>query len=48
MTADLIIERGRRVLNLEASALADVENALGEDFVKRAAGDAQRLGGGSY
>jgi hypothetical protein len=32
MSADRIIERGRRVLNLEAAALADVEQALGEDF----------------
>ena len=29
MTADLIIERGRRVLHLEAAALADAEHALG-------------------
>jgi arabinose-5-phosphate isomerase len=34
MTAELIIERGRRVLNLEAAALADVERALGEDFAR--------------
>jgi arabinose-5-phosphate isomerase len=34
MSADRIIERGRRVLNLEAAALADVEQALGEDFAR--------------
>lgn len=33
MTAELIIERGRRVLHLEAAALADAERALGDDFV---------------
>lgn len=34
MTAELIIERGRRVLNLEAAALADVERTLGDDFAR--------------
>jgi arabinose-5-phosphate isomerase len=34
MTADLIIERGRRVLSLEAAALADAERALGDDFAR--------------
>ncbi len=34
MTAELIIERGRRVLQLEAAALAEVERTLGEDFVR--------------
>ena len=32
MTAELIIERGRRVLKLEAEALTDVEGTLGNDF----------------
>ncbi len=34
MTAELIIERGRRVLNLEAAALAAVERTLGDDFAR--------------
>ena len=34
MTVELIIERGRRVLKLEAAALADVERALGNDFAR--------------
>jgi len=34
MTAERIIERGRRVLYLEAAALADVERSLGDDFVR--------------
>lgn len=34
MTAELIIARGRRVLNLEAAALADVERTLGDDFAR--------------
>jgi arabinose-5-phosphate isomerase len=34
MTAERIIERGRRVLKLEAAALADVERTLGDDFAR--------------
>lgn len=34
MTVELIIERGRRVLKLEAAALTDVERALGDDFAR--------------
>ena len=34
MTAERIIERGRRVLHLEAAALADVERTLGDDFAR--------------
>ena len=34
MTAEQIIERGRRVLHLEAAALADVERTLGDDFAR--------------
>ena len=34
MTTELIIERGRRVLNLEAAALTDVARALGDDFAR--------------
>ncbi|QJR35080.1 KpsF/GutQ family sugar-phosphate isomerase [Gemmatimonas groenlandica] len=34
MTAELIVERGRRVLNLEAAALTDVERTLGDDFAR--------------
>jgi len=34
MSAERIIERGRRVLHLEAAALADVERTLGDDFVR--------------
>ncbi len=34
MTAELIIERGRRVLHLEAAALTDVERTLSDDFVR--------------
>jgi arabinose-5-phosphate isomerase len=34
MSADTIIERGRRVLQLEARALADTERALGTEFIR--------------
>lgn len=34
MSAELIIARGRRVLQLEASALADAERTLGDDFAR--------------
>ncbi|MDQ8157816.1 MAG: KpsF/GutQ family sugar-phosphate isomerase [Gemmatimonadota bacterium] len=34
MSAELILERGRRVLHLEAEALSSVERALGDDFVR--------------
>ena len=34
MTAELIVERGRRVLHLEAAALSTVEQGLGDDFVR--------------
>lgn len=34
MTADSIVERGRRVLQLEAAALTAVEQAMGADFAR--------------
>ena len=34
MTAEQITARGKRVLHLEATALAEVEQSLGEDFVR--------------
>lgn len=34
MSMNQIIERGRRVLHLEASALADAERVLGDEFVR--------------
>lgn len=34
MSAELILERGRRVLHLESEALTAVERALGDDFIR--------------
>jgi hypothetical protein len=34
MTSDEIIERGRRVVQLEREALAEIEGRLGEEFAR--------------